>query len=111
MWSAGAAALLPLTRRATANTAPPVPFPVTLKHPEPYEALRRFIPPGADAFSCETSAAAIEGSLETFVATGSIALAPEFEGVSPEPSRWREISPGFQEAEYTDGNPSDAASG
>jgi len=100
----------PLTRRTflAATTAllaarpsfsePPIAsageaFPVSLRQDPPHEKLRALIPPGSDAFACESRALDVSRALERMVETGRISLASDFSGRSPQPSGWDEVAP------------------
>ena len=88
--AAGLASTLRLARAADES----VVFPVEFRKPGPYEALRRFIPPGSDGFACEREAMEIEGVLAKLLEARAIPLAPDFEGASPVPSRMKPLEGG-----------------
>ena len=94
-----ATGLAGLARPAHA-AAETTPFPVELRKPGPYEALRRYIPPGSDEYAVEKHAMDIEAMLAALPAARNIPLADDFLGTSPNPVRLRAVSAQIAEAEY-----------
>lgn len=88
----GAAAGLLAARPSFGLPAPPVRpgiFPVRLRQDPPHEKLRQFIPPGSDAFACETRAMQQLQVLERMVADrASPPLTEDFDGHSPLAADW-----------------------
>lgn len=70
-------------------------FPVRFRQPNPYTALHLQIEPGADEFAQEVQATRITVILNRLHQTGSLPLAPGFEGKSPLPGH--DFEPGLRE--------------
>ncbi len=71
----------------------PSAFPVVLRQEPPHEKLRDLIRPGQDAFECEVRAGEIVQALQHTVESGeTLPLAESFQGHSPLPSHWTELS-------------------
>lgn len=75
-------------------------FPVRLRKPGPYEALRRYLLPGQDEYQYEKEAMDVEIRLSNLKDTRAIPLAPGFEGASPNPARLLAIDSGIAEAGF-----------
>ncbi len=76
------------------------PFPVQFRKPSPHELLAPYILPGNDAFPGEKTAMEISALLHKLPETGSLPLAPNFQGTSPIPARYKPIAPDAYEAEF-----------
>ena len=100
--AAGAAALP--HPRARAAAAANREFAVEFPKPGPYEARRRYIMPGEDDYQYEKQAMDFEMMLGHVAKGREIPLAPGFEGVSPNPVRWRAVDEEFATAEYNGGD-------
>ena len=85
------------------------PFPVKFRREPPYDSVLAFVEPGLDDFPGEKIAVEIEKRLGTALTDGRLPLAVGCSGISPAPSRYREIGSGAAAAVF--GTSEDVASG
>lgn len=85
-------------------------FPTEPKKPGPYEALRRYMIPGQDEYTGEAEAMMLEQRLNALAQTRTLALASQFEGVSPVAAQWRQVDGSIAVAQFP-GEPGSFADG
>src|SRR5690348_3668698 len=92
---AGAGLCCALPNRLTA-----VPFPVRFPKTLPYESLSGYIDPRRDGFETEKRAVEITEHLERLPQSRLLPLSSRFEGISPQPLRYRQVAEGIALAEF-----------
>ena len=84
----------------TCSQAAPLPFPVRYRKASPYESLRTLIKAGNDVFTVEAEAAACAERWNRALVAGSVALAEDFRGSTPLPTRYKQIEGNVSLAEF-----------